>query len=96
MSDVTPTPLKDPNAASQRQVIMVAVLGVVLLLVLVFMVIKPFGGGSSPAPVPESSPATTAPADAGTTATPAAETATAPAIAPPPGRPGRSPFDPPR
>lgn len=98
MSDVTPSPVKGGQPNQQKQLIMVAVLGIVLLAVLVFMVLKPFGGGDDTSAPP--APAVTAPAaDAGTgaTAAPAAggETETT-EPAPPPARPARTPFDPPR
>ena len=98
MSDVTPSPVKGAKPDQQKQVIMVAALGVVLLLVLVFMVLKPFSGGDTSAPVP--APAVTSAPVAGA---PVAGAAPAPAIttetttpAPPPARPSRTPFDPPR
>lgn len=99
MSDVSPSPVKAAKPDQKKQLIMVAVLGVVLLFVLVFMVLKPFGGGDTSAPP---APAVTAPAvDAGTGATaapaaPAEATTEASEPAPPPARPARTPFDPPR
>jgi hypothetical protein len=103
MSDVAPSPIKaGGQQASQKQVILVAVLGVVLLLVLVFMVLKPFGGDDSTPSVDNS--AVTVPADSGTTGstdsgsvtnTPAGgESATETTVPAPPR--GRNPFDPPR
>jgi hypothetical protein len=103
MSDVAPSPIKaGGQQASQKQVILVAVLGVVLLLVLVFMVLKPFGGDDSTPSVDNS--AVTVPADSGTTGstdsgsvtnTPAGGETATPTTAPAPPR-GRNPFDPPR
>lgn len=97
MSDVTPSPVKAAQPNQQKQLIMVAVLGVVFLLVLVFMVLKPFGGGDTSAPP---APAVTAPAVdpavGGATAAPAEPTTETTEPAPPPARPARTPFDPPR
>ena len=98
MSDVTPSPAKAAKPDQQKQVIMLAVLGVVFLLVLVFMVLKPFSGGDDTSAPP--APVVTDPAPvAGATAAPGAavggETETT-QPAPPPGRPSRTPFDPPR
>ena len=102
MSDVAPSPIKaGGQQANQKQVILVAVLGVVLLLVLVFMVLKPFGGGDDTPSVDNS--AVTVPADSGTGSTgsgsvtnsPAGGESATPTTAPAPAR-GRNPFDPPR
>lgn len=103
MSDISPAPTLSPaKAKEQKQLKMLAVLGAVLVLVLIFMVLKPFSGGDDtsapPAPAVTADAtggATTAPAGDGTTAAPGA-TAETTAPAPPPARPGRSPFDPPR
>ena len=104
MSDVAPSPIKaGGQQASQKQVILVAVLGVVLLLVLVFMVLKPFGGDDSTPSVDNS--AVTVPADSATTGStggsgtavtpaPSGESATETTV-PAPAR-NRNPFDPPR
>lgn len=99
MSDVTPSPAKAAKPDQQKQVIMVAVLGVVLLLVLVFMVLKPFDGGDDTSAPPAPAVTDSAPV-AGATAAPGTalggETTETTAPAPPPGRPSRTPFDPPR
>lgn len=101
MSDISPKPVKGGNADQQKQIKMLAVLGLVFVLVLVFMVVKPFGGGDTSAPpapaavtaeVPGAPAVATAPVPGG----PAAAPAEAVAPAPPPARPSRTPFDPPR
>ena len=99
MSDVTPSPVKGAKPDQQKQMIMLAVLGAVFLLVLVFMVLKPFSGGDdASAPLP--TPVVTDSAPVGGTAAPGTaiggETAETTLPAPPPGRPSRTPFDPPR
>jgi hypothetical protein len=97
MSDISPAPTLSPaKAKEQKQLKMLAVLGAILVLVLIFMVLKPFSGGddTSAPPAPAVTADATAPV-AGATAAPGA-TAETTAPAPPPARPGRSPCDPPR
>ena len=96
MSDVAPSPVKGQQA-SKNQIILVAVLGVALLIVLVFFVLKPFdgdSGGSASVPVATTAPATTDGGTAVGTPAPAAPPAEA-TLPPAPGR-GRNPFDAPR
>ena len=87
--------LSPAKAKEQQQLKILAVLGVVLVLALVFFVLKPFSGDDTSSAPP--APVTTVATDAsgtplGSTAAPTETTAPAP----PPARPARTPFDPPR
>ena len=95
MSDVAPSPSPVKGGQNKNQVILVAVLGVVLLLVLVFMVLKPFGGDDAVAPPVDTAVTTPAPTTGGAVAgAPAAQPAQPTTFQAAPR--GRNPFDPPR
>lgn len=101
MTDATISPREvGKKPANQRQLIMLAVLGAVLVVVLVVMVLPSLSGGGSSAPPPvTTAPAVTADAagvpGAGATEQSAGQVEASEPL-PPPARPARSPFDPPR